>query len=161
MIDAQLDLVQQAAVAVDFDDPRRSAFGNHHAPLAQRLNGMHFHRLAGVAVGRAGIVRPHDFLRRGIDLGNLVGSLRRHDMPIGKHGHIMNAAPRHLPLDLAGAIDDRQLVVPLHEQPVLGVGGICGACGGEQNHGKNENSSAHGSLSLAGCCVMRIGGPCA
>ena len=63
-------------VAIDFDDRRRAHFfGDHDAPVAERLKGVYLDGLAGVSIGRAGIVRPYDFLRRRIDLGDFIRPL--------------------------------------------------------------------------------------
>ena len=68
-------------------------------------------------------------------------------MPARQHGDVMDAAPCDLPFDLAAAIDDRQLVIPLDEQAVLSVRDAGAARDEKHKDGKNKRASAHGSLS--------------
>ena len=50
VVDLQFDRVEYLPSTIDFDDPRRSALGNHHAPVGERLKGMDFHGPAGIAI---------------------------------------------------------------------------------------------------------------
>jgi hypothetical protein len=43
-----------------------------------------------------------------------------HEVSARKHVQIVNATPGHLPIDLAIAADDGELVVALSDEPMLG-----------------------------------------
>ena len=98
---------------------------------------MHLDPLALVAVGGARVVGPDDLLRLRIDLDNLAAALLDHDVPVGQHVDVVDAAPLHLPRDLTVLFDNRQLAVALQGDAMSGVG----RTGRQDNQGNNRHQA--------------------
>src|SRR5436190_116959 len=108
IVDLELDLAVQLAVPIDLDDAAGAGFGDHDLAALQRLERVDFDLLALVAVHGSAVVGPDGLARLRIDLGDLRGPLLNHDVAIRQDMNVMDAAPRHLPLDLPLGIDNRQ-----------------------------------------------------
>jgi hypothetical protein len=132
VIHLELDLVQQRARAIDFDDARRPALGNHDASTGQWLKRVNLDPLSLVSVGRCRVVRPNDFSFGDFDLHNLARALLDHEGSASQRVNVMDPFPRHLPFDVAIARDNRQLPVTLQHEPMLCPGRL-----GERQEGKN------------------------
>jgi hypothetical protein len=115
--------VQQLAVSIDFNDSPRPTLGDHHAPIAQRLNGMDLDALSGVAVGGTGVVRPNNLPRFAIDLNNFVRALRNKEVTVRQNMQIVDTVPRSFPFDLSVLINNDELAISLRGKFVLGEGG--------------------------------------
>ena len=105
VIDLQLHLALNLAVAIHFNDPGRAGLGDHRQAILNALKGMHLHRFAGVGLRR--VVFP-DHLLVAIDLLNLGPALLQEHIAIGQHVRIVDGGHRNFPLKGTIGSDDRQ-----------------------------------------------------
>ena len=105
VIDLQLHLALNLAVAIHFNDPGRAGLGDHRQAVFHALKGMHLHRFAGVGLRR--VVFP-DHLLVASDLLDLGPALLKEHVAIGQHVRIVDGSHRNLPLKGTIGSDDRQ-----------------------------------------------------
>ena len=97
-------------VPINLDDSGGTRFRNHDPTIWQRLNGVYFDFLAGVAVHLPGIVFPHNPLSWVILHNPAPTELREH-IAVGKQPGIVNRARLHLPLRRTVSGDNREALL--------------------------------------------------
>ena len=137
VIDLELDLMQQLAGAIDFDDSGRPALRNHHASVVQWLKRVNLDSPSRVPVRRCRIVSPNDFPPGDVNLHNFARSLLHHERSAGQRVNVMDPLPGHLPFDAAISANNCQLPISLQHDPMLGPNGLR-----EQQDGKNRDGNS-------------------
>ena len=120
----EFDLMMDFSVAINFNDPSGTGFGNHDVAIGQGLKRVCLDTLSLVAILLGAVIRPNDLFCFGVDFNNLAIAFLHHDVATGENMDIVDSAPFHFPLNLAGLVDQGQLVVALDHDTVPGVNRI-------------------------------------